>query len=201
MRADSVGASRVRTRSGTAGRRLEPLSGMDACWPRGALRRRDRGPEFVGHPLDVEQVERRDVVRGDVAAVAAASERHRGVQARGQAHRSVRRRRVHDDPEGRLVQAELEDHVVVGGVNRHRVAHAAVAQHLLAALAALAPVARRRSTTGRGTASRSRADGRDRRPRAPRSGPACPPARRSRRFRRSGSRSCRPAPGSGAAAG
>ena len=52
----------------------------------------------------------------------------------------MRRRRVDDDAERRLLQAELQDDLVVLRVDRHGVAHAAVPQDLLAALAALAPV-------------------------------------------------------------
>ena len=174
MRADRVGASSVRTRSGTTGRRLEPLSGMEACWPAERGAGRDRRPEFVGHPLDVEQVQGRDVVGRDVAAVAAAAERHGRVEARGEADRAVRRRRVHHDPEGRLVQPELEDHVVVCRVDRHGVPHAAVAQHLLAALAAFAPVVDDEvGQDGAELLDRERVVATDAL-RAPRSGPACP---------------------------
>ena len=52
----------------------------------------------------------------------------------------MRRRRVDDDAEGRLVKAELEDDLVVLRVNRHRVAHAAIPEDLFAALAAFPPV-------------------------------------------------------------
>ena len=48
--------------------------------------------------------------------------------------------RVHANAIGRLVQAELENDGVVLRVDRHGVAHAAVAEDLLAALAAFAPV-------------------------------------------------------------
>ena len=98
------------------------------------------GPQFVGHPLDVEQVPRRDVVGGDVAAEAAAPQRHGRIQSGRQADRAVRRRRVHADAVRGLVQPELENDGVVLRVDRHGVAHAAVLQDLLAALAAFAPV-------------------------------------------------------------
>ena len=98
------------------------------------------GFDLVRQPLDVQQMPRRDVVGGDVAAEAAAAERHRGIEAGGQADRAERRRRVDADAIRGLVQAELEDDLLVARVDRHGVAHAAVAQDLLAALAAFAPV-------------------------------------------------------------
>ena len=77
------------------------------------VERRPRRSQFVGQPLDVQQVPRRDVVRGDVAAVAAASQRHRRIQPRRQPNRPVRRRRVDDDAERRLLEAEFEDDLVI----------------------------------------------------------------------------------------
>ncbi len=50
------------------------------------------------------------------------------------------RRRVHTDPEGRLLEAELQDHIVILRMDRHRVAHSAIAQDLDATLAAFSPV-------------------------------------------------------------
>ena len=82
----------------------------------------------------------RDVVRRDVAAVAAASQRHRRVESGRQSDRPVGRRRVDDNPERRLLQTELENHLIVLRMNGHRVAHSAVAQDLFAALAAFSPV-------------------------------------------------------------
>ena len=99
-----------------------------------------RRPNLVGQALDVQQMLRRDVVRRDVAPPAAAPERHRRVEAGCQANRPVGRGRIHADAEGRLLEAELEDDVLVPGVDRHRVAHAAVSQNLNTALAALPPV-------------------------------------------------------------
>ena len=99
-----------------------------------------RWPQFVRDPLDIEQMFRRNVVRRDVAAEAAAAQRHRRIQTRRQADRAVGRGRVHANAVGRLVQSELEDDGVILRVDRHRVTHAAVAEDLLAALAAFAPV-------------------------------------------------------------
>jgi hypothetical protein len=50
---------------------------------------------------------------------------------------SVRRRRVDDDPVRRLLQAELQDDLLVAGMDGHGVPHPAVPQDLLAPLAAL----------------------------------------------------------------
>ena len=142
MRCDSASAlipagagsrRRRRQRGAGRGRGRRPRSPVRT----GSTDRRD----LVRQPLDVQQVPRRDVVRRDVAAVAAAAERHRRVEPGRQPDRPVRRRRVDDDAERRLLQAELEDDLLVLRVDRHRVAHAAVPQDLLAALAALAPVA------------------------------------------------------------
>src|SRR5687767_16014098 len=47
---------------------------------------------------------------------------------------------IHADAIGRLVQAELENDGVVLRMDRHGVTHAAVAQDVLAPLAAFAPV-------------------------------------------------------------
>ena len=47
---------------------------------------------------------------------------------------------VDHDAEGRLLEPELEDHLLVLRVDRHRVAHPAVPQDLLAALASFRPV-------------------------------------------------------------
>jgi len=55
------------------------------------------------------------------------------------ADRAVRGRRVDHDPEGRFLQSELEDHRLVLRMYGHRVAHPAIFEDLLAALAALAP--------------------------------------------------------------
>ena len=99
-----------------------------------------RPDAFVGQALDVQQVPRRDVVGGDVAAPAAAAKRHRRIQAGRQPDRSMRRRRVHADAEGRLLQPELQDDVVVLRVDRHGVPHAAVPEDLDAALAPFPPV-------------------------------------------------------------
>ncbi len=84
------------------------------------------GRDLVGKALDVEQVPRRDVVGCDIAAVAAATKRHRGIQTRCQPNRAVGGRRVDDDPVGRLLQTELQDDVIVTRVNGHRVAHPSV---------------------------------------------------------------------------
>src|SRR5262249_27427955 len=73
-------------------------------------------------------------------AVPAASERHRRVQAGRQPDRPVRGRGIDHNPECRLFQAELQDHLIVLGVDRHRMTHSAVAQNLLAPLTTLAPV-------------------------------------------------------------
>ena len=99
------------------------------------------GHHFPGEPLHVQEVPRPDVVRRDVAAVAAAAQRQRRVEPRRQANRPVRGGRVHHDAERRLLEAELEDHRLVPRVDGHGVAHAAVAEDLLAPLAALPPVA------------------------------------------------------------
>ena len=87
----------------------ERLDGRDTRARAGAGFRTTAGVDFVGQPLDVQQVPRRDVVGRDVAAVAAAAERHRRIEPGRQPDRPVRRRRVDDDAEGRLLQAELED--------------------------------------------------------------------------------------------
>ena len=83
---------------------------------------------------------RRNVVRRDVAAEAAAAERHGRVQSGGQADRAMSGGRVHTNAVGRLVQPELENDRVVLRVNGHGVTHAAVLQDLLAALTAFAPI-------------------------------------------------------------
>src|SRR5438876_8979106 len=82
----------------------------------------------------------RDVVGRDVAAPAAASERHRWIESSRQPDRSMRRRRVDDDAAGGFFQAEFQDDLVVARVDRHGVPHAAVAQDLDAAGAAFFPV-------------------------------------------------------------
>ena len=63
---------------------------------------------------------------------------------------------------------------IVARVDRHGVPHAAVAEDLLAALAAFLPVGDDVEREDRGRASRSRADSRGRRLSVPRSGRACP---------------------------
>src|SRR5688572_32470565 len=83
---------------------------------------------------------RGDVVRGDIATRASAAQGHGGIQAGRQSYRSMRRRRVHADPERRLLEPELQDDIFVLRVDGHGVAHPAVAQNLDATLASLAPV-------------------------------------------------------------
>src|SRR5690349_5701283 len=52
----------------------------------------------------------------------------------------MRRRRVHTDSEGRLLEAELQDHIFILRMDGHGVAHPAIAQDLDATLAAFSPV-------------------------------------------------------------
>ena len=95
---------------------------------------------FVCQPLDIEKVLRRDVVRRDVAAPSTAAQRHRRVEAGRHSDRPMRRRRVDDDAERRFLETELQNDLLVPRMNRHRVAHAAISQNLLAAFASLTPV-------------------------------------------------------------
>src|SRR5687768_16508785 len=84
---------------------------------------------------------RRDVVRGDVAAPPAAAEGHRRIESGRQADGAVSGWRVDTDPEGRFAQTELQDDILVFGMDGHRMAHSAVAQDLDAAFTTLPPVA------------------------------------------------------------
>ncbi len=76
---------RRRSRGVTAG-----AGGRNAAAPAARTAR----PQLVGHALHVQQMARRDVVGGDVAAETAAAQGHRRIEAGRQADRSVRRRRV-----------------------------------------------------------------------------------------------------------
>jgi len=58
----------------------------------------------VRETLDVEQMARRDVVGGDVAAPASAAQRHRGVQSGRPPDGSMGRRRVHTNAKCRFLQ-------------------------------------------------------------------------------------------------
>ena len=123
----------------------------------------DGRPQLVGQALDVQQVPRRDVVRRDVAAPAAAAERHRRIEPVVRPIEpcvvgvfTTMRKAGFFRPNSRMT-------CVVPRVDRHGVAHAAIAQDLDAALAALPPVGDDVVREHRDRASRSTADSRARR--------------------------------------
>ncbi len=89
-------------------------------------------------PLDVHQVDRRDVVRDGVRAVAAAAERQRrDERVVDVADAAVRGRRVPDHPDRLDPAAELLGELGVLGVDRRAVAQAVELDHLLGQLQAV----------------------------------------------------------------
>ena len=133
-------------------------------------------PQLVGEALHVQQVARRDVVRGDVAAETAAAQGHRRIEAGRQADRAVRGRRVHADPDRPACAVRTR-----GSPGRSASGSTWCGRCRRSAgsgCTARSPRASRRPRSRRAPdrASRSTADGRGRRRPARRAARACPPA-------------------------
>src|SRR5262249_48710347 len=131
---DRCGGTGRGSRSGRRGRGRS----LHAAGPEVELRRKGLAllvADAEGKALDVDQVHRRDVVRGDAAAPGAAPERHRWSQARGRTDRAVARQRVAQDPERGLLESELLNDVRIARVDDEGVADTPEVQELLADLA------------------------------------------------------------------
>ena len=108
----------------------------------GSLRSRRCGklPHAISDSFEVNEMQRGNVIRRDVATRSAATQSHGRKEIRRVAHCAECRRSVHANTKRRLARRKLTDHFFVLRVHTQRVAEAAEIQNLDALRTTLPPI-------------------------------------------------------------
>src|SRR6185369_17560985 len=97
--------------------------------------------DSVCHTFQIDQVQRRDIVRSDVVALRATAQGHRRKKVRGISHCAKGRWSIDADAEGRLAETKFPDDLFITAMKTQSMSKTSEFENLDATLTTLTPVA------------------------------------------------------------